>query len=342
MSAEKANAWINRVFCPITLLIILGILIKEVKKQQNVSKILLPLSLRICSITAISLCIFYEMFKFLMTIKSVCLSIHYFITIIWCCSHIFFILFQLHRLKFCFSSNDNNAKYGYSNYIFILMHIIAFILFAATLFLSSVQISKLRNDSNNGCRWHLRKPHYIMGAMMLILYFLWDWTVLCLYGFKLYQCIKLTKTMTSEQKISQQAKDSILYRIKLILSKLLFLSIWNEILTLITFLMIILGDLHETIDLMQEIIQHVDMIGIAYIMTLMMEHNNHKYQQFMQCLAKYHCICCFKDLLTENHNKENNTTVIENRNSIDTKTLHPVEMKMQIYRQESEFSVEFA
>ena len=203
-------------------------------------------------------------------------------TIFWLLLQIFFTLYQISRLKYCFSTN-NSPKYGYPNVLFIILRIYGFCIIIWSIFI----IFYVGDAETDGILCFPRTTKYAgpMIGLWMVLFYLWDWTVLILYIIKLvqFQCMR-------------DKMDIVHKKVFFILQKMVSLTIIYEIAGMVT---IISGIVFDESILLTNITHSMSVIISSFILFLMIEHNNDHYVKIIYKLNKYYLCCCCKSLIKD-------------------------------------------
>ena len=141
---------------------------------------------------------------------------------------VLFTYYQIARLKYCFSSDSiHSTKYGYPSCLFTYLYSMGIILSIGYVISFFLILEPKENDANNGCFIGV-SPVWSVDTLIFVInyacYFLWDWLVLFLYIYKIYQLKKHQKR--NSKTFSPQVNNRILF----ILSKIVFLTVIYEIL----------------------------------------------------------------------------------------------------------------
>ena len=214
----------------------------------------------------------------------------------WLAVRIFITFYQTARLQYCFSSDQvHSEKYGYSNGVFVWLFIQgAFLLIMITIDLileltikhvKSVNIAfRCSVDISFGTEYGLVDA--IFDWVVIIWYYVWDWTIIFLYIRKCYQFFR--KNMGTMDEI-------IAFRIKFILNRILLLTLLLEVDSLIC---IGIDNLYYRFPnvwtgLLQYIVTAFDELINAYFVYLMLSHNDDEYIKFIEIVEKLKlCNCC--------------------------------------------------
>ena len=140
---------------------------------------------------------------------------------------VLFTYYQIARLKYCFSSDSiHSTKYGYPACLFYILYGIGAILSIG--YVVSFWSIFEPTESRNGCvlgTYPVWSTDTLVFVINYAFYFLWDWTVLSLYLYKILQ-LKSHQSKKHSRKFSQEVHNRILF----ILSKIVFMTIIYEIL----------------------------------------------------------------------------------------------------------------
>ena len=268
--------------------------------------------------------------------------------------------YQIARLQYTFNDNNNHSKkYAYSSKIFYISYIYGVIL---TLYLLIVPwfiyMVQLHQKMMFECNYKFTKSSNILLLIMISAYYLWDIPILLLYINKI-RAIKRKKFSGSNTKVTTKTNNNdnndtiILGRINYILIKITILTILYEIAGSLALISIrFLNMNHDKESILREFGIVIDSIVMMFIVHLMMEYNDNKYMKLVKILFRFKLCCCFdltgiigtkqeylKNIKTNNNGNNNDNKKLENRKSIDTKTVNALPVAPDQFKQQSIDSV---
>ena len=208
----------------------------------------------------------------------------------WLLSKVSITFYQIARLQYCFSVHQiHSKKYGYSKCIFIILYTMGFILILLSTYMAIYLLTFATwSVKYNICIVKIDDIHQLISVISILVYCLWDWSVLILYIIKIIQfyCKK-----------SNDVTEQVLIRIKFILQRIFVL-------------MLIVGisgsfsifsnnysnnqkDVHVVWDVIARLMPIIDSVLSISIIYLMIEHNTKEYIKFIKILNTFKlCICC--------------------------------------------------
>ena len=224
-------------------------------------------------------------------------------------------IYQLCRLQYILSeSQTHSSKHAYPNWLFIFLYIMGTtILIQAWISVwSFYEISYFKNEY---CTATVTDFGKIWLLITFIVYYIWDLTILSLYVHKIWSFKK-----------AKDVDKGVSKRINYVLSKIIILTILYEILSGLFALMIIdiTGDDSLWLRFLREFGLMIEVLVNAAMMYLMIEHNDERYLQLLQILNK--CKLCNCLLISEGDEEIQDSIDINEQKSIDTKTIHQVQM----------------
>lgn len=246
--------------------------------------------------------------------------------------------YQLGRLYYCFSNEKINSTKGYPRWLFVIMYssgIILLVNFALSVtFLHGTEVFREECRINENFQYEFRAIEYftfegaeIWWTLVMVLYIVWDVTILILYVNK----IKLFNTHNDNN-------NSVTHtQIRIILHKIFLLTMLYEIVALIGTLC---GPLFliwvDESDALLRFTMFMYSISVSISMYLMMDHNKERYLRYLLIIRslKLHWICCkWRYIVNEQItqlNKTNNLRsgerlpnmkeVVTNTNTTDTES----------------------
>ena len=210
--------------------------------------------------------------------------------------------YQISRLYYSFANEQIHSNKGYPKWLFNLMIAIGIFLSInyPLSFILSPHLISIKSKCYVNSKFEYvaisADPEFGVGEygfiwflFNMLLYIIWDVSTLLLYGFKL-------KSMKKQYKESQP----IVYkRIAAILYKIFILSLFYEIVTVISaFILITFGSIgldSNFFDVLSAVWSCFVPLSFSYSIYLMMEHNHDKYVTFLRYIYKfrlYLCCCC--------------------------------------------------
>ena len=290
-------AWSSLGVNVICILVILIILFKEYQSQKQLKQDQLlknnyQKSMRFFSISTIIGCLLFQIFS----LNSVfnCSRLQSMTELFWYQNRTLTTFYQISRLQYTFSVDQiHSQKYGYSKKTFILLYIMG-IIYAIFIFIRQIaELSVSQQVEEPPFRCIVRNIQHIMDglsyniivAFVSFYYLVWDGTVVILYIKKCYQFAK---------KNVGNIEESVSLRIKFILSKILFLTLLLEIWIIISHFSY-QGFIANQIGIVVcHFLYTLDGFISAFLVWLMLSHNEEKYTQFVQILDQAKICCCFK------------------------------------------------
>ena len=167
-------------------------------------------------------------------------------------------------------------------------------------------------DTNMGCSYRSNYVWSLISTTLVISFSIWNWTIVGLYTFKLYQ---LRQKIIGQDEYSRRNIE----KINLVLSKMLFLILIIQI----------TGNLIAIYNIwcsksQWQIEWAFDFITVISIMYLMLDHNQSDYYKFIGFFVKIRCIkyccCCIESMIEEdkiNEINQRNRRQNENESSTD-------------------------
>ena len=199
-------------------------------------------------------------------------------------------------------------QYGYPKWLFIILYTIGVGGFLWNSILPWFFVYGV--PTNDGyCVNHEKELQDLWVIVAVPYYLFWDWTVLGLYIFKVIQIGKKwrqtrSKSNGNDDGISKDIHvDYILLRVNMSLNKILLLTIFYEILTMINTVIGVMTDDDmgpigvQLINIVFATV--VDPVGTVVMVYLMIEHNNEIYHKFVKILDKSRVCCCLKCLIED-------------------------------------------
>jgi len=315
---------------------------QEYMKQAN--NIRLPKDMIIWSSTTYASILITLLIFLLRKINPICTYIYFLYppSVMWPLISLSF--FQIARLRFCFSQSSVHNQFGYKQWVFYVLYTAGLAIFVIGIALSRVKLQIVELPHKSGCTWD-PTPFLLSGVTFITLvYVIWDWSVLALYIAKIVQFkrktqTKLRKETTTEIEIvhtdrtstvrarsgtelvtrsmsveqieqSNENMHTVFQRIDDILNKMLMLTLFVEASFVIGALYSVLtGRLLEEVSpalINNNLVLTFQLIVVAYMLFLMMEHNQNEYYAFLKALrmVNFCCCCCFRSLaehLDEQH-----------------------------------------
>lgn len=205
---------------------------------------------------------------------------------------IFFMFYQLSQIYHCFSQNKIKTDRGYPQYIFYILYSFGFFIVILQLIISYDNFQTV--TSQCVINWEHTQNHQIILTLWIlkkIVYVLWCSLIVFMYFWKLKKFNKLS---------TDKNKDLINQRISFILNKILFLNICYQILvginTIITYLGLQFPE-NLTVFVIEFIVSGLNMLLLAAIMCLVMEHHRTSYIKLLLAMQKYCNCCCFTSII---------------------------------------------
>ena len=127
--------------------------------------------------------------------------------------------------------------------------------------------------------------HFKVFLATFITFFVWDWIVLGLYLYKVYQL--------QHHKIHDGFNKNVHDRILFILNKIIFLTILYEILAVFDVIPHFVILLQPDIQFYNIIAFSLDSVLGSLLMLLMIERNNDSYVKFVKFISMTNAFCCF-------------------------------------------------
>ena len=231
-------------------------------------------------------------------------------------------LYQSGRLQYIFSDTQmHSKKYGYPKWIFIVLYS-GYILYIIHLWIFVWIMYPARFTEDYHCAFsktHIGKQWYYVGS---VTYYLWDLACLFFYIYKI--CI-LKKVRFA---IPNGGDKKIIKRINYSLNKITVLTLCYEFIGIISNIFVMYTEInkHGIIwVIVREIIKMNEHISGAWMIYLMIEHNDEEYQKVLRILNKCKLCYCIDDGYEEKE-KQNVPQEMElpKKPTVDTKTSHPM------------------
>ncbi len=296
-------AWILRtVLGFIPLIINAFILYKEWMVRKSDKTEFINKYLKIYSISSIICSVIHALFAALYSFNVFCYFGLQLTVQSFALQMVFMGLYQLERLRYCFSNSQVHSNKGYPNYIFFIMYIIAILWSLYIVVYVWLTTTPYHCGINNKYQLVVEYSsmfslYPFMTAIGTIVYILWDLTTLFLYILKVLSF----KRYKTENK-------NIYNRIMSILNRILILTITYEIVgigLIISFVMRSIGNIHQssvnTVSSTTSGLCASSSLNIS--MYLMQEHNKYQYKQYLFTIYKfrlhYICCCCCKSIIND-------------------------------------------
>ena len=232
-----------------------------------------------------------------------------------------FRFYEISTVQYCFSGNQYTQKYSYPNYIFCMLYIIGFILIVL-LSMASLYAYNVEKAGINGCIFVSSGEHEYWLPVMGVLCHIWDWTILSIYIYRLWQ---LHKDVNPGHQENQNVDDVNiqLLKIKFTLFKIVLLTRIYELAALMVTSVFIM----KPGIFVQRIMMFIDIMTSVMIIYLMIDHNNSKYILFLRVIRKLKCVaiccCCCKGVI-------NASIMMYNENNKETQPYSPKAIQMEI------------
>eukprot|EP01084_Bolivina_argentea_P217077 368637_1 len=300
------STWIGRITNPIAFFVVLYLIRTETYKRKH-HKIEEPKALQFFAILTLFTCEFWYLISIAIYIPYVCEYGAQLIGAAFILTKSCLTFYQIARLQFCFSSSSQQ-QIGYSNWVFKLLYIngIVFVIYssiAAFMLTTSIPLQ------NYGCYSIAKKDKYGIISILFLWYYCWDWIVLFMYIIKIIQI----KSRVSDNKA--------LERIDKILKKVLFLTLLYEMFVFIAAIIVFYNDHDLAIGTV--IFRVFDGLVMAFVIYLMIEHNNEKYDKFIhifKLICKLKCIDKMenkKGTVKDEENQQNTQQHMETNENIE-------------------------
>eukprot|EP01084_Bolivina_argentea_P066812 121822_1 len=283
MQIALIAGWFNRCIYILLLIILFWIFKSEPSKRKikqetndHYNSIYQRL-LNISSIVVIIFCIIAAFLSLLTCIPYICVYTNGVSGFTWSLIKITLTLYQIARLNYCFSSQQvHSSKYGYSKYTFGVLYIGAIVNIVSTFYVSFFIVHIVTEQIDMyGCIAKIPcKQDFKLILMSIIIYFVWDLTVLFLYIYKVIQIYFKTNFQN----------ECIYNRIYGILRKIIFLTILYEITTVVPMSNFLFVKSRKIQLFTDAIVWCIDILASGVTIYLMMEHNNECYLKFVRCL----------------------------------------------------------
>ena len=156
-SSFVIGSWLSRTLYPLTILILIRIIYKNVTKQagQNnkVGHNIYQTWLNRFSLSSMVCIAFTLFFGITHKIPVICLYLNAkFAIITWTLSRLTVTFYQIMRLKYCFSSQQvHSSKYGYNNWIFRVLFLWVTMLVAFMVILTIIGL-RVSTENEFGCK----------------------------------------------------------------------------------------------------------------------------------------------------------------------------------------------
>eukprot|EP01084_Bolivina_argentea_P048162 88749_1 len=285
MNVAQVYLWIGKAALGAAFIIVLCILLREIKNRCSLDEQSETLSkphqhLKLFSVyylitmvilSGVNILLAYPQFcnKYVMAIRGMFILSQL----------ILLTLFQLGRLQYCFSG-DQQQTYGYPKCLFIILYTTGFVLIiVGTYGVFGVHVTK----GYYGCI-NKEYDNKALASLIYLIYYAWNFTVLGLYWYKLQKIAKFIKQ--NKDKKSKQ----IFNQIYLSLHKILLLTIIYEIMFFVVSVITTMLGAYFTGALYPLVRAISNVIG-SVIMYLMIEHNNNDYLKIISICYKIFCCC---------------------------------------------------
>ena len=303
---------------PICVLIILNILRNEIKKRklhEDLNK-----WFYIGSNATFLTLILSGILSVVITIPTICKYIFPLYMMFLFFPRIALTFYQIIRLQYCFSSSQtHSSKYGYNKWLFVVLYIWGVIV-AINYAIIGTSVFDPVEIGDYGCT-HDERLYTEVGPYILTfgLYIIWDLLVLILYGYKIWQIHQNTSFND----------DQIYRRIRGVLYKIALLTIVYEVIGMTFLVTTAHGNNYknvETVYPVQYALSAIDMLVMATIVYLMIEHNDEEYQKLMRVCFGYKCLRMDSD--EQNMVGKDGNVANKSEDTADTRTANPVETQM--------------
>ena len=105
-------------------------------------------------------------------------------------SKVALIFCQISRLQYCFENKQIHSKqYGYPQYLFYILYIIGGVLAIVAFVITQFLLQNLY-IKDNICYAESNFDYFVFNAIGILIFCLWDWTVIILYAIKVHQIKK--------------------------------------------------------------------------------------------------------------------------------------------------------
>eukprot|EP01084_Bolivina_argentea_P048163 88750_1 len=308
MNVAQVYLWIGKAALGAAFIIVLCILLREIKNRCSLDEQSETLSkphqhLKLFSVyylitmvilSGVNILLAYPQFcnKYVMAIRGMFILSQL----------ILLTLFQLGRLQYCFSG-DQQQTYGYPKCLFIILYTTGFVLIiVGTYGVFGVHVTK----GYYGCI-NKEYDNKALASLIYLIYYAWNFTVLGLYWYKLQKIAKFIKQ--NKDKKSKQ----IFNQIYLSLHKILLLTIIYEIMFFVVSVITTMLGAYFTGALYPLVRAISNVIG-SVIMYLMIEHNNDSYVKIVSILYQLKICCCCHCLMKDTVEKQQNNIHQHTRN----------------------------
>ena len=267
----------------------------EIMKRRKSDKPFTTKSLKYFSLLSIACGPMVNLCNLLRVVDGFCHFSSFLIFVFWSLQWGLVGFYQLSRLYYCFSKSKAYSKIGYSNYVFIIMIICGILLMfmypLINLFTGLIRPKSICYITRSGEAHYIAAEYPIFIPAIIswtcwIIYWLWDFITLLLYGLKIRSFKQYKKT----QPMVYKRILSILYKIVIITLFYESVTIFNAILG--AFAVIFYNPIIFTP--ISVWAMNVNSVSLSFSMYLMMEHNISQYILFLRLLKKFklHFFCC--------------------------------------------------
>eukprot|EP01084_Bolivina_argentea_P105379 188684_1 len=276
------GAWTSRFVFPVAICIVLKVLKKEYNKRQiyketetdQYQKCLNVWSL-LTIIMSMVTCVSFAVHK----IPFLCRFNYGLFQACWVLLQCTFTFYQIARLQFCFSARRvHSTKYGFSNKTFIILYVngVSYVIYTLVIPWFAYNIHDL---GVYGCKISNSSLYNILILVGTVWFYIWDWTVLSMYIYKICQMKK--------HKIFDDV--AVYKRVRYITTKIILLTVIYEIKAVFIVLLntFVWGNFN-IFSILIPICIVVDILSTVFIICLMMEHNDN---DFLKIVRKYR-VCC--------------------------------------------------
>ena len=332
--------FISMIVHPIALSVIIYIIMIELKRRktsnardsnatilnENIFQKLLNLWSLLTMLTSMITSISFILLK----VSTICTVTFSFAPTCWRVSKYFLTFYQISRLQYCFYEKQiHSSKLGYSKWLFTAIYSIGVILMIYTITYFQIVLDVI-SLNNFGCDIALLKYYKLLVPIGVISYHVWDILVLSLYLYKVIQIHKMTN----------YSDGDIYKRVKLIMTKIIILTMLNEIFGLITAIIKPLLMPYRIRHLLYPFMFAFDYTMLAIIAFLMIEGNEKEYYKMIKILRKLKlCICCQSWItysITNNEQTEKGTI----KSETDGKSPQNLDQDVTVYDTRDIMSVE--
>ena len=296
---QPAEQWISNILmsciCVATNAIILKYELKHRKQSMTSDRSSIKKSFQIFSSLCIASGIIFGVFWFLSNMDGFCIFSEWMAISCMTLQALFMGFYQLSRLYYCFSNDKIHSNKGYPKCLFLIMYTTGIIIGLINILPSDSLRANCGINSKSLTYHYEQYPVNILqkldsttlAKMTAVVWALWDLLTLFLY---LVKMISFRRYKTSQPKIYR--------RITSILFKIFILTVFYEITTIMSIVLMV----YDGLFVISQLGRLLYSSSFSFAMFLMMDYNKEQYKIFLNCVycmkCNYMC-CCWKEIVID-------------------------------------------